>query len=348
MKQCAVAFLLGTFVSTVVASAQTISPPNIQKAFGALTIPMNGTTSLSFIITNPNASSLSGISFTDALPSGLAVSTPNGLNGSCGGGLIAANPADTSISLSGAALAGNDSCTFSVNVTGLAAGTLVNTTGVVSSNESGPGATASATVIVVAPPTVSQTFGAAAVPLNGTTSLSFTVSNTNAGQTLTGIAFSDTLPAGLQGGPPPGETGPCGGTITAVAGSGSVSLSGATLNANASCTFSVNVKGITAGDQVNTTTAISANESGAGPTSNTATLTVVAPPAITKTFGAAFLALNGTTTLSFTLTNPNATAALSGIGVTDALPSGLVLSTPSGLTGTWGGGTVTANEGGAR
>src|SRR5580704_7751674 len=101
MKHCALAFLLGTLVSTVVASAQTPSPPNIQKAFGALTIPMNGTTSLSFTITNPNANSLSGVSFTDALPSGLGISVPNGLAGSCGGGLITANPADTSISLSG-------------------------------------------------------------------------------------------------------------------------------------------------------------------------------------------------------------------------------------------------------
>src|ERR1700676_2580521 len=146
MKHCAAAFLLGTFVSAVVASAQTPSPPNIQKAFGALTIPLNGTTSLSFTIANPNASSLTGISFTDALPSGLVVATPNGLSGSCGGGVITANPADTSISLSGAALAGNDSCTFSANVTGSAAGTQVNTTGAVSSTESGPGATASATV----------------------------------------------------------------------------------------------------------------------------------------------------------------------------------------------------------
>src|ERR1700730_7426897 len=150
MKQCAVAFLLGTFVSTGVASAQTPSPPNIQKAFGALTITMNGPTSLSFTITNPNASSLSGISFTDALPSGLVVATPNGLTGSCGGGSITANPADTSISLSGAALAGNGSCTFSANVTGIAAGTQVNTTGAVSSIESGPGATASVTVTVAA------------------------------------------------------------------------------------------------------------------------------------------------------------------------------------------------------
>src|ERR1700737_5021114 len=98
MKHCAVAFLLGTFVSTVVASAQTPSPPNIQKTFGALTILLNGTTSLSFNITNPNASSLSGVSFTDALPSGLAVATPNGLTGNCGGGVITANPTATSIS----------------------------------------------------------------------------------------------------------------------------------------------------------------------------------------------------------------------------------------------------------
>src|SRR4030088_2451254 len=69
------------------------------------------------------------------------------------------------------------------------------------------------------------------------------------------------------------------------------------------------------------------------------------PPTISKTFGAASIPLNGTTQLSFTLSNTNAGTMLTGVGFTDSLPAGLIVSTPNGLTGNCGGGTVKANPG---
>jgi hypothetical protein len=48
--------------------------------------------------------------------------------------------------------------------------------------------------------------------------------------------------------------------------------------------------------------------------------------------------------LSFTITNPNATVALT-VSFTDTLPAGLVVSTPSGAVTTCLGGTLTANPG---
>ena len=77
-------------------------PPTITKAFGAATIPLNGSTSLTFNLSNPNAGTmLTGVGFTDSLPAGLVVSTPNGLTGSCGGGTITAAAGSGSVSLSG-------------------------------------------------------------------------------------------------------------------------------------------------------------------------------------------------------------------------------------------------------
>jgi arabinogalactan endo-1,4-beta-galactosidase len=125
-------------------------PPTISKKFGATSVPVNGNAPLTFNLSNPNASlSLSGIGFTDALPSGLIVSAPNGLTGNCGGGTITAVAGSASVSLSGATLAAGASCTFAVNVAGTTAGPQNNVTSAVTSAEAGSGGTASAQITVV-------------------------------------------------------------------------------------------------------------------------------------------------------------------------------------------------------
>ena len=127
-------------------------PPVIGKEFGAGSVALNGSTTLTFNLSNPNASlSLSGIGFTDTLPVGQVVSTPNGLTGSCGGGTITAAAGSTSVILSGASLAATASCTFAVNLIGTTSGTQTNTTSAVTSNEAGNGGTASASLIVAGP-----------------------------------------------------------------------------------------------------------------------------------------------------------------------------------------------------
>jgi Bacterial Ig-like domain (group 3) len=124
-------------------------PPTLSKAFGASSLALGGTTSLTFAIDNPSTSTtLTGVGFSDTLPSGLAISTPNGLSGDCGGGTITATQNTIVITLSGATLAASAGCTFSVNVSATGAGTKVNTTGAIRSNESGPGGTAAASLTV--------------------------------------------------------------------------------------------------------------------------------------------------------------------------------------------------------
>jgi len=246
-------------------------PPTISKTFGAASIARNGSTSLSFTIHNPNASSsLSGIGFSDTLPAGLVISTPNGLAGSCGGGTITAAQGTNVVSLSGATLAASASCTFSVNVIGTAAGDQNNTTGNITSTEGGAGGTASATLKVVAPPSINKTFIAGAIAPGGTTQLTFTITNPAANTAaLTGVAFTDSLPVGILVATPNGLIGSCGGgTITATQGSGSVSLSGATLAINSSCTFAVNVTSNTPGNYTNTTGAVTSTNGGTGNTAS--------------------------------------------------------------------------------
>jgi len=334
----------GTGTTSNTAVLTVVAPPVIAKAFNPTTIPLNGTTTLTFTITNPAANTVAeaGVAFTDTLPTGLVVSTPNGLSNTCNGTATAV-AGSTSISLTGGSIAVNTSCTVVVNVTGTASGQYTNTTGAVTSTNGGTGNTASANLTVASPPAIAKSFNPTTIAVNGSSMLTFNISNPNTNVTLTGIAFADNLPAGLVVATPNGLTGSCGGgTITAVAGAPSVSLSTATLAASGSCTFSVNVTGATGGVK-NNSVQVTSTEGGTGNTSN-ATITVISPPTLTKGFGAASIPLNGTTTLTFSVSNPNTTTGLTGIGFTDTLPTGLIIATPNGLTTTCSG-TITATQG---
>jgi hypothetical protein len=110
-----------------------VAAPTITKAFADSQIQLFGlnSTALSFTLTNPNTFPLTGFAFTDTLPAGLVVSTPNGVTGSCGGGTITAVAGSNSISLAGATLAGGASCTFSANVSATSVGVFTNTTSTV-------------------------------------------------------------------------------------------------------------------------------------------------------------------------------------------------------------------------
>lgn len=93
-------------------------PLNISIGFGASSLYIGGSTSLTYTLTNPPSGSppVTSVGFTNTLPAGLVVATPNNLTGSCGGGTISATPGSSTISLSGGTLAAGASCTFSVDV----------------------------------------------------------------------------------------------------------------------------------------------------------------------------------------------------------------------------------------
>jgi fimbrial isopeptide formation D2 family protein len=227
---------------------------------------------MSFVLTNPGGAALTGLAFTDTLPSGLTA--PNGTTAACGGGLMITG--GNFLAFTGGALAGGANCTIPVTVTGATAGVKNNTTGPISSNETGVGTTSNtATVTVLAPPTITKAFGASSITIGGTTSLDLTLTNPNATVALTGLAFTDTLPAGLTAAN--GTTAPCGGNLL-ITGGDVLTFTGGTLAGGASCTIPVTVTGASAGTQNNTTSAVTASGpiSLRGTPSNTATVTISA------------------------------------------------------------------------
>lgn len=73
----------------------------------------------------------------------------------------------------------------------------------------------------------------------------------------------------------------------------------------------------------------------------------ILPPTIQKSFGSVSVALNGTTTLAFSLFNPNPSSSLSGVAFEDTFPAGLAVASPNGLSGSCGNGSITAVPGSA-
>jgi uncharacterized repeat protein (TIGR01451 family) len=341
----------GTFTIATVPSPTTFTYTDTNTLLAAsgggtaavpiTTMPLNGTATLAFTLTNPNSGTpLTGVGFTDMLPTGLTV-TSAGPTMTCGGSLTVTSP--VTIALSGATVETGTPCTFSVPVTGAAAGSYTNTTGAVTSNEGGTGLTASASLNVEAPPSISKTFTPTSIAVNGTTSLTFTITNpTGNPVSLTGVGFTDTLPTGLT--VTSASSSQCSGTLTVTGATGVISLSGATVAVGTPCQFSVTVTGATAGSYTNTTGAVTSNEGGTGNTGS-ASLTVLFPPSIVKSFNPTSVPLGGTSTLTLTITNPNASLPLTGVAFTDTFPSGMVLASNPNASNNGCGGSVTANGG---
>jgi len=169
------------------------------KAFGAASIGLAGSTSLTFTITNANPSiALTGVAFTDALPAGLVISTPNGLAGTCGAGTITATAGSATVTLAGGTIATSSNCSFAVNVTAIAAGNQVNTTGTVTATNGGTGNTATASINILAPDlTITKSHTGNFFQGETAATYTITVNNAGAGPTAGTVTVTDTLPAGL-------------------------------------------------------------------------------------------------------------------------------------------------------
>ena len=262
-------------------TTQVVGSPTFAEAFNPTSIAINGTSTVTFTIGNPSANpvALSGVAFTDTLPTNLKVATPNGASNTCGGTLVA-TAGSSSIALSGGTVAAGATCTVTVNVTSATAGSYTNTAGALTETNGPSGPTATATLTVLAPPTTVIAFGAATISYGGTTTLTYTITNPNSGAGLAGISFTNTLPAGLVVSTPNGLSGACGGAVTATAGSGTITLSGGTLTAGSNCQIVVNVTGTTAGVKNNSVT-VSATTAGAGTAANAS---VTVSPAVAVGF----------------------------------------------------------------
>lgn len=169
-------------------------------------------------------------------------------------------------------------------------------------------------------PTIGKAFAPNPIAVNAVSTLTFTLTNTNT-PALTGAAFSDALPSGLQVAATPAAATTCGGTWTPAPGNTTLTFSGGTIPGSGSCTVQVNVIATTAGPHANVSSFVSTTEGGTNANSiASATLTAILPPSIAKQFGPNPILPNGISHLTFTITNPNQNDALNGVNFADNLP----------------------------
>jgi uncharacterized repeat protein (TIGR01451 family) len=306
---------------------------------------------LTFTITNPNLKvPLNGVALTDHYPDGLENATSQ-LRGVCGGTL--SSPAGAGyLTFVFGTLPPGGSCTFATNVKGTIDAIMTNTADPLLSAQTPAGNAASASLVVgnippSLPPSVTKSFSPATAAVGEPVTLTFTITNPNQYGSLSGVHLADTFPNGLINVMPLGLSEGCnGGEINNQL--GAVTLNGGTIPAGASCTYDITVWGNVQGALHNVTQAVTAYLVGAGNTADATlqvgTATANLSPTTAIGFSKSTITVGETVTLTFNVSNPNPSNALTGLGLLDVLPSGLKNVAPLDPIPACNGGTISGQS----
>ncbi|WP_394762659.1 SdrD B-like domain-containing protein [Phenylobacterium sp.] len=148
VKVDVVSNVAGTYLNTIPAGAlataqgvtnetptsdtlKIIDPPSISKQFSPTSIPSGGTSALTIVLGNPNATPATlTADLIDTLPTSpanIVVATPNGLAGTCALGSVTATAGGGTVKYASGAAIPAGGCTIVVNVTGVTNGVYTNT-----------------------------------------------------------------------------------------------------------------------------------------------------------------------------------------------------------------------------
>jgi uncharacterized repeat protein (TIGR01451 family) len=327
----------------------------VNKSFNPISVTTNQPSKVSIELFNSNSVAATGTTFTDSLPSGLKVASPNNFSSTCNGTLTAV-AGTTSISLANgiipASIGSIGSCKIEVDVVSTSTGTYLNTILplAVSSSQGKNPLKGEATLLISpsAPITGSKTFSAVNLHGGGTAATMTIVLNNANAYDLTGTKFTDTFPTGLKLTATPAQTNTCGGTVTANPSTSSVALLGGTILAGSNCTITVQVEADNANvfQDALITNSIAANgvtttQGVSNATAIQGTVQVQRAAQIAKSFTPSAIQTGQTSVLTLTLKNFNA-SAINNANLTDTFPSNL---TATGLVSNSCGGSPTVTAG---
>lgn len=255
---------------------------SLAKSFSPGTVGVGQTSTLTFTLTNTSGSAATPASFTDTLPAGMTVAADATVS-QCGG-TVTATQNSSVITFTNGSVPANSQCTVTVAVKASAAGSYLNTSGYLSVDGTVINSQASATLLALAPPVISKSFAPSAIYSGSsgasptTSTLTFNISNPNlsAGMDLTGISFTDSLPANLTAGT---TTTTCPGGVVSGSNASTIVLTGASLPAGGACTVTAPITSNSVGSYTNTVT-VSSGNGGTGNTSSSALVVQTVHPGI--------------------------------------------------------------------
>lgn len=313
---------------------------NVVTGFIPTSVFGGSVSTLSVQLLNPNNAALSGIAFTDNMPTGMIIANPANLNtGTCGGTLVGSSGSSV-FSFSGGTLAASSSCTLTLSVTMTSNANLTNTIGVgavTTFNGASNTQSTSASLTNLPGASVSKYFLTNPLVAEPGNYSMLVISIQNTGSvSLTGMGLVDNLPAGLTISGAVSNSNGCGGALTAAAGTSLIKLEAGVLAANATCEMRIPVAGIVPGSYKNTiAVGTLTNDQGTSNTQEaTDTLVITASPAITLsktgTIDASIVApagvINPGDKINYTFTIKNTgNVTLSNVSVKDP-DSGVILN----------------------
>jgi uncharacterized repeat protein (TIGR01451 family) len=344
----------GTLTVSSILGSKSFTTPAYQTGSTTMTITLSTITTITDNLTTM------GTGFT--VPLGAVP------GGTCGSSLTSPVPG-TLITLTGGTIPANGSCTIILPVAigpNSATGNRTNTiavNGVVTSAGNNL-ATITGVVNVARALTMAKAFSPANVQAGTRSRLTVTLTRTANASALNGIAFTDaltTMGTGFVVASPANTATTCtGATVTATPGATSFSFAGGSLAGGAaatSCTVALDIATPPGAAPATYTNTIAANAvtttEGVTNAAVTANLVLSPPTSVTvnKSFNPTTVAVGNTSTMAIQIRNNNAPSiALTGVGLTDTLPAGMVVANPPAptFTGTGcSGATIAAPNGGS-
>jgi uncharacterized repeat protein (TIGR01451 family) len=349
--------------ATLPTASLTVKSPffNSSKAFQSSSIAANGISRAVITLNNTLPIDLTNATFNDTWTQAnvIVANLPN-VDTTCVGGTVTTTAGTRTVAIAGVTVPrqinnvpGLCTVSFDVIMDGTGSSTFVNTipASAITTTQgfTNPANINGTLTRVVTTVTLLKSLSPTSIVVGQPSTLTVTIANPASGIGLTNLGFIDDMAiptAGMVVYSVPAVTNTCGGTVSATPGSNLFTLAGASLNANTSCTVTLQVTSTATGNRTNNLPigVITAREGVSNAAATSATLSVGPGLSVTKSFLPANISTNGRSKLSIVVTN-GSSSSLTTVNFTDPLPTNVIVATPPNASKTCTSGILTASAG---